>query len=76
VKWSSAYWCSEIASFRSSSNPFSQVSRLERPADSVHWYAWSVPANLGRRYAVIVPAGVGGACWPLAGVQTKLTQEA
>ena len=26
-------------------------SRSERPAQSVHWHAPSVPANLGRRYA-------------------------
>src|SRR5882762_10474945 len=45
-------------------NPFSQYARSKRPADSVHWHAPSVPANLGRRISERMGRLTLGPYWP------------
>src|SRR5882762_10080903 len=45
-------------------NPFSQYARSKRPADSVHWHALSVPANLGRRISERMGRLTLGPYWP------------
>jgi len=44
----SATWCLYYSTWLHL-QPISQYARSKRPADSVHWHAPSVPANLGRR---------------------------
>jgi len=60
----SATWCLLLQHMASLANPFSQYARSKRPADSVHWHAPSVPANLGRRISERMGRLTLGPYWP------------
>src|SRR5882762_9390747 len=58
------YTCVWRESSGKNGNPFSQYARSKRPADSVHWHAPSVPANLGRRISERMGRLTLGPYWP------------
>jgi len=59
-----SHWCLFITAQVSLANPFSQYARFKASADSVHWHAPSVPANLGRRISERMGRLTLGPYWP------------